>query len=116
MAKPYLLLIIFLTAFLLYSCSKRNHPGRSPENNTTSNSMPDKPVDTLAVTKPVIKKPKEPIPKVIVVNDKVAHKSIDGRLYYDLMGHRYWRNNVNGKYYLYNKSMYNNKAFNKPAK
>ena len=53
----------------------------------------------------------ESIPKVIVVNDKYANKSVDGRRYYDLQGHRYWRNNKDGKYYLFNKSMQTDNAF-----
>ena len=51
------------------------------------------------------------MPKVIIVNDSFARKSVDGRLYYDVEGHRYWRNKKDGKYYLFNKSMYNNNAF-----
>ena len=60
-------------------------------------------------------KPKPVLPKVIVVNDSAAHKSVDGRLYYDVMGHRYWRNYKDGKYYLFNKSMYNNPDFKNPG-
>jgi hypothetical protein len=56
-------------------------------------------------------KPKYVTPKVIVVNDTVARKAVDGRLYYDLLGHRYWKNYKDGKYYLFNQSMYNNDAF-----
>ena len=51
------------------------------------------------------------VPKIIAVNDKVAKKSVDGRLYYDLDGHRYWKNYNDGKYYLFNQSMYANAAF-----
>jgi hypothetical protein len=50
-------------------------------------------------------------PKVIWVNDKAAKKNFDGRLYYDIEGKRYWKNYIDGKYYFYNKSMYNNPAF-----
>jgi hypothetical protein len=50
-------------------------------------------------------------PQVIIVNDSAAKKSVDGRLYYDVGGHRYWRNYDDGKYYLFNKSMFTNKAF-----
>jgi hypothetical protein len=73
--------------------------------------------DTTVIKK-IVPKPthNDLIPKVIVVNDNAAHKSIDGRYYYDLLGHRYWRNNKDGKYYLFNKSMYNNNAFNPPGK
>jgi hypothetical protein len=95
---------------VLYSCSRRSHPAKtSPEVVTTT-------IDSAAVTKPVIKKKeKVVIPKVIVVNDSAAHKSVDGRYYYDMLGHRYWKNNKDGKYYLFNKSMYNNPDFNKPG-
>ncbi len=67
--------------------------------------------DTLAVSKVAKPKPKYVTPKVIVVNDTVARKAVDGRLYYDLLGHRYWKNYKDGKYYLFNQSMYNNDAF-----
>lgn len=50
-------------------------------------------------------------PKVIWVNDKVAKRNFDGRLYYDLEGRRYWKNYVDGKYYLFTKDMYTNKPF-----
>ena len=40
-----------------------------------------------------------------------AKKNIDGRLYYDVEGRRYWRNYNDGKYYLFNKSMYSDSAF-----
>ena len=52
-----------------------------------------------------------PVPKVITVDDKAAKKTPDGRMYYDLDGRRYWRNYDDGKYYLFNKSMYSNPAF-----
>jgi hypothetical protein len=51
------------------------------------------------------------VPKVIMVNDNVAKKNIDGRLYYDVEGRRYWRNYNDGKYYLFNRSMYTDSAF-----
>jgi hypothetical protein len=90
----------------LYSCSKRNHPFQSPGQTVITDS-----IAVLAKKEPVKTKPKTIIPKVIVVNDSVAHKSVDGRYYYDLLGHRYWRNNKDGKYYLFNKSMFDDKAF-----
>ena len=94
---------------LLFSCSKKIHPSR------TENNVPIVKTDSVA-KKTVKPKPKEPIPKVIVVNDKAAHQSIDGRYYYDLLGHRYWKNFKDGKYYLFNKSMYNNNNFKAPGK
>jgi hypothetical protein len=76
----------------------------------TSNSNTATPIKKSANT--VIKKPStNTVPRVITVFDNAAKKSIDGRLYYDLLGHRYWRNYVDGKYYLFNKSMYSDSAF-----
>lgn len=95
-----------LSLFILASiaaCSKRNHP---PGN--TASAKPE----TVKVEKK--KAVKTAVPKVITVNDKVAKRSIDGRYYYDLDGHRYWRNNKDGKYYLFNKSMYDDEAFKAP--
>ena len=83
-----------LAAFTIQGCNKKSHPDKS---NTSVKAIPKKVVT--------------PTPKVIVVDDKVARKTIDGRYYYDLEGHRYWRNNKDGKYYLYNKSMYADPAF-----
>jgi hypothetical protein len=68
--------------------------------------------DSIVVSKKATTR-KASFPKVITVNDSAARKSVDGRLYYDVMGHRYWRNNKDGKYYLFNKSMYNNPDFQK---
>ena len=51
------------------------------------------------------------VPKVIWVSDKAAKKNFDGRLYYDLEGRRYWKNYIDGKYYLFNRAMYTNRAF-----
>ncbi|HWH64205.1 MAG TPA: hypothetical protein VNS50_13060 [Ginsengibacter sp.] len=110
MAKRLILIVSILMTVLIFSCSKKTHPSK------TSSESVVKTTDTTATTKPVTKtKTKVPLPKVIVVNDSAAHKSVDGRLYYDMMGHRYWRNNKDGKYYLFNKSMYNNPDFNKPS-
>lgn len=85
----------------LYSCNKKAHPSSSKNNST----------DTVTVVKKKPVRKKGPVPKVITVNDLVAHKTVDGRYYYDLEGRRYWRNNKDGKYYLYNRSMYNDPAF-----
>ena len=97
-------------SLLVVSCSRKTHPAKtSSAANTTK-------TDTTSTTKVAArKKPKTVIPKVIIVNDSAAHKSVDGRLYYDIMGHRYWRNYKDGKYYLFNKSMYNNPDFKSPG-
>lgn len=99
------------------SCSKKINPAKTEVN--TDNKGAVSPVikknDSLMAIKPAIKrKPKESVPKVIAVNDQFANKSVDGRFYYDLQGHRYWRNNKDGKYYLFNKSMLTDAAFKKP--
>lgn len=97
---------IIISLFLISgSCNRRNHPTRGGKENSEN---PNGTGTSSAVKKT---SPKAFFPKVIVVNDNAAHKSIDGRLYYDLMGHRYWRSKKDGKYYLFNKSMYTDPAF-----
>ena len=116
MPKRYLLIIALLIALILHSCSKKTHPGKTYSSTVekNNNSITVKKTDSLLAKKTIIKRKPVPIPKVIIVNDSAARKSVDGRYYYDVMGHRYWRNNKDGKYYLFNKSMYNNDAFKKP--
>lgn len=110
-----------LTAFciavsvLVTACSKKTIP-EAPEKPTVTyngkvmtNSSPASTAKTN--TKRTMVKRTAAIPKVIVVNDKAAKKNIDGRLYYDINGHRYWRNYDDGKYYLFSQSMYGNPAF-----
>ena len=97
--------IVVLAAVLtLNSCSKKIHPAQPDANTNETNTE-------MVKNEPAKIKPKLAIPKVITVNDNAAKKSVDGRYYYDLQGHRYWRNNVDGKYYLFNKSMFTNEAF-----
>ena len=102
--KKYFCLVLIIIAAGMYSCSKKSHPTGSATNSKT---------DTSASKAPVIikRKIKEPVPKVISVNDTAAKKSVDGRYYYDLQGHRYWKNSKDGKYYLFNKSMNGNDDF-----
>lgn len=116
MFKVKLLIAAFIFGLLMNSCHKKNYPSRTPESNVgnTSSSNTITP-DSAVVTKPAIKrKPKVPVAKVITVDDNAAHKSVDGRLYYDVMGRRYWKNYKDGKYYLFNQSMYNDPAFKAP--
>jgi hypothetical protein len=94
---------ICIVAVVMASCSKKHAPQTADANANKTASA--------AAKKPVVKKTTSAVPKVIVVNDSVAKKNIDGRLYYDLQGHRYWRNYDDGKYYLFNQSMYTDKAF-----
>jgi hypothetical protein len=88
----YLILILLI---ILFSCSKRQHPQAASNGNSLS-------AKKNSVTT---------VPKILTVEDKIAIKSVDGRLYFDFEGHRYWKNYNNGRYYLFNKSMYNNPAF-----
>ncbi len=118
MIKTKLVAALILIGFSLNSCHKKNYPsktrGADVDNNVSSvSSNPD----STTVTKPAIeRKPKVRVAKVITVDDNAAHKSVDGRLYYDVLGHRYWKNYKDGKYYLFNKSMYNDPAFKAPGK
>lgn len=125
MSKIYLIIASVIFMITVQRCSKKIHPAPTVINpappaavssdTKTDTSLMVKKTDSVATIKPVVKtKPKESIPKVIVVNDKYASKSVDGRYYYDLQGHRYWRNNKDGKYYLFNKSMLTDDAFKKP--
>ncbi len=104
--------IVTVTFLLIVSCSRK----QLPQQNTKTASIEKDTVAIVITAKPsphktVIKKISTPIPKVITVNDVVAKKSIDGRLYYDLEGHRYWKNYNDGKYYIFNKTMFTDKAY-----
>ena len=94
-----MLLSIFIIITTISSCSRKNHP-----------TVATTPTNTEPAIAPKVK-PKIAVPKVITVNDKAAKKSVDGRYYYDLEGHRYWRNNRDGKYYLFHRSMFDNADF-----
>lgn len=96
MQSIYRVISIIVVIITVSSCSKKNHPAAN------------KPAEAKVVKRNTVK---TAVPKVIVVNDKYAKRSVDGRYYYDLDGHRYWRNNKDGKYYLFNKSMYDDPAF-----
>jgi hypothetical protein len=106
MFKVNPVIIVLLAVLALNSCSKKIHPSQPGANTGTTENNTE-----MAKKEPVKVKLKLAIPKVITVNDKAARKSVDGRYYYDLQGHRYWRNNVDGKYYLFNKSMFTDEAF-----
>ena len=115
----YKILFSIVVIAAIGGCSKKSHPNATVTNNITEVKKDSvvilKKNDSLVTAKPVTRKRgKESVPKVITVNDKFAGKSVDGRLYYDLQGHRYWRNNKDGKYYLFNKAMLTDEAFKKP--
>ena len=98
-----ILILLFLSVlFAMVGCSKKSHPSKETAKETGENMIVKK--QKLITT----------VPKVIIVDDKVAKKSIDGRYYYDLQGHRYWRNNKDGKYYLFHKSMFDDDSFKSP--
>jgi hypothetical protein len=107
MDKTNVVIAIFFISLFTFSCSRKHHPAKTIANNSVSISKPD----SISAKKIVKPKPAAPTPKVISVNDNVAHKSVDGRLYYDLLGHRYWKNYKDGKYYLFSQSMYDNDDF-----
>lgn len=108
--------MVMLIAFMC-SCSKKNVPQNSDAPVVTLTSHKGnatRATNASTATRSVVKRsvPSTAItPNVIWVNDKAAKKNFDGRLYYDLEGKRYWKNYVDGKYYLYNRAMYNNPAF-----
>lgn len=84
--------LTILISFLLYACHRKAVPAATPP-----------PSPKVISIKPAEKK--RPVPKVIIVNDLAATKTPDGRLYYDLDGHRYWKNFKDGKYYIYRKGI-----------
>ena len=93
---------------MLLSCGRKH----TPEKTTAA---ADVVLDKFVIKKPKKKvytpKQKDIIPNAITVKDKAARKSVDGRLYYDLLGNRYWKNYKDGKYYLFNQKMYDDPAF-----
>lgn len=115
MQKFYLLLTT-LTLIIFTSCSKKTIPTKSNqasvEYKIDSSVVEKTPVEEIPeVKKAPVKKEAPTFPKIITVNDAAAKKSVDGRMYYDIQGRRYWKNFKDGKYYLFDKSMYNNPDF-----
>lgn len=104
MQKKYVAAAMIVLCVVLISCNKKQQPQTAVSNSTNTVGAGEKKILIRKV-------PKTAVPKVIIVDDRTAGKTIDGRLYYDLEGHRYWKNYNDGKYYLYNQSMYNDKAF-----
>jgi hypothetical protein len=115
----------YITAFIvvtsIISCSRKHNPQKTDSITTTVTTVPGTgPVASKSDSVVVIKKrnftpkKKDIIPNSIVVNDKAARKAVDGRLYYDLLGHRYWKNYKDGKYYLFSQKMYDDPSFKPP--
>jgi hypothetical protein len=114
-----LALLSIAAAVSLIACSKKTIPesagkpvvtynGKVMDNSSGNNTAAAKTTSRRILVK---RTTLSSIPNVIMVNDKAAKRNIDGRLYYDLNGHRYWRNYDDGKYYLFSQAMYNNPAF-----
>ncbi len=100
-------IVIIILLVTCYSCSKKSVPATASINTSTVITK-----DNSAIAAPVGKKKNIlTIPKIISVNDAIAKKTLDGRYYYDLQGRRYWRNNKDGKYHLFNKVMYTDDAY-----
>jgi hypothetical protein len=103
---PAILLLVLCMSII--SCSKKHQP-------QTDITVTDVPGSTT--TAPVVKKKAAKkvihtaVPKVISVDDRGAQKSVDGRLYYDLEGHRYWKNYNDGRYYIFKQGMFDDPAF-----
>lgn len=99
---------------LVTACSKKHQP-QGTDTSTIKVTAFDKgsatKKDSVTAKRVVVKRIKTPVPPVLTVDDRAAKKTADGRLYYDLEGHRYWRNYNDGKYYLFNKKMYSDPAF-----
>lgn len=99
----FLLIVLFLS---ITSCSKKHQP----QTEITVTDMPEsaKPAAKKKVVKKVVN---TPVPNVITVDDRGAQKSVDGRLYYDLEGHRYWKNYNDGRYYKFRQGLFDDPAF-----
>ena len=101
MQQRSIITVFIILSVMLIGCSKKHIPETA-----------ERPVEKPVEKKPLVIKTKPtPIPKVITVNDAIAKRAPDGRLFYDLQGRRYWRNYDDGKYYLFNKMMSGNKSF-----
>ena len=107
-----ILSLTILSVVLLTSCSRKTVPAEttpvaastgSATTNTTAPEVMPAP-NTKAVSAREYSTGKRKVsgstPNVIVVSDAKAKSTLDGKLYYDLGGHRYWKNNKDGKYYL----------------
>lgn len=101
--KKYLVCFALIIGFFyLQSCSRKTTPTKT-EDPVIKIEPPPAPKRPAPV--------KTAVPKSIVVNDKAATKTVQGRYYYDLEGKRYWRNKKDGKYYLYYKGMFEKPEF-----
>lgn len=115
--QKFYILITAITFLFLTSCSKKNVPTKSKQTSidysrdSTATTTISEETEVVEVRKVPAKKAKPTYPKIITVNDAAAKKAVDGRMYYDIQGRRYWKNFKDGKYYLFDKSMYKNPDF-----
>ncbi len=98
-----------ISVIIFCACSKKHQPQGMYEAAKTDSLK----IETakLPEKKKMVVKKAPPLPKVLTIDDRAAKRTADGRLYYDLEGKRYWRNYNDGKYYQFNKGMFDNAAF-----
>ena len=99
--------LFIVLCILITSCSKKHQP----QTEITVTDVPGTASNPVVKKTPVKKVIHTPVPKVITVDDRGAQKSVDGRLYYDLEGHRYWKNYNDGRYYIFKQGMFDDPAF-----
>ena len=118
MKRFFIGFILMFFLFFISACSRKTTPQKSATQQSIIEYKTDSISEVKELAPPPVTKPKTPeaLPKVITVNDAAAKKSVDGRLYYDVNGKRYWKNFKDGKYYLFDKSMYENPDFKPPVK
>lgn len=104
-----IILVCSLLFCIAESCSRKTTPAKETASANNSSTKPDTVAKALVIYKPV----KTATPKSIAVNDMAAKKAVDGRMYYDLEGKRYWRSKKDGRYYLYYKGIFDNPDFQK---
>jgi hypothetical protein len=113
--KKILFFLIMAGGLTMQSCHRKSVPSKSEEVKAMEEAKTIEEAKAAEIAVKAEKTYKAPIktvaPKMIVVNDKAAKKTLDGRYYYDLERKRYWRSKADGKYYLYYKGMFDNKDF-----
>jgi len=112
MKMKYSAFVFLIAGMALFSCSKKTIPEEtvkvadsSASGAPVSATSPSVAPSTKAVSAKEYSSGKRKVsgtstPKFIVVDDSKAKSTADGKLYYDLGGRRYWKNNKDGKYYL----------------
>lgn len=102
--KKYAVYVALILGFCYLSgCSRKTTPAKTTEEPVIKIDPPPAPKRPAPI--------KTAVPKSIVVNDKAATKTVQGRYYYDLEGKRYWRSKKDGKYYLYYQGMFEKPEF-----